>query len=185
MENDSLIRLNNLRHVLLEIAKDAQETYRYQLAVGGKNASHKLADSAKCYVEHTGTLYEVKIDLLEYWKYVEGGAQGTESSPAGAVFPSHFPPPWAIEKWVNVKPVIPRPMDNGNLPSPKQLSYMIAHSIEKRGIPPHPALQATIDEIAAKWNAQIEEAFAKDVQGWLSDTITILAGSAEVTAFVG
>ena len=185
MENGSLIQLYYLRKVLWEIAKDAQETYRYQLAIGGKNASHKLADSAKCYVKHTGTLYEVKIDLLEYWKYVEGGAKGTESSPAGAVFPSHFPPPWAIEKWINVKPVIPRPMDNGNLPSPKQLSYMIAHSIEKRGIPPHPALQTTIDEIAAKWNAQIEEAFAKDVQGWLSDTITILAGSAEVTAFVG
>lgn len=183
MDSPSLVSLNHLRAKLLEVAKDAQETYKFQLAIGGKNASHALADSAKCYVEHTGTLYEVKIDLLSYWKYVEGGAQGTESSPAGAVFPAHFPPPWAIEKWVNVKPVIPRPMDNGNLPSPKQLSYAIAHSIEKRGIAPHPALEATIEEIYAKWNEEIAAAFAEDVNGWLTETITILAGSAEVAAF--
>lgn len=185
METDSLVKLNNLRQVLLDVAADAQETYRYQLSIGGKNASHKLADSAKCYVEHTGTLYEVKIDLLEYWKYVEGGAQGTEESPVGAVYPPHFPPAWAIEKWINVKPILPRPREDGRLPSPKQLSYAIATAIERRGIEPHPALQATIDEIYDKWNAQIEGAFAKDVEGWLSDTITILAGSAEVAAFEG
>ena len=180
METDSLIRLNNLRQVLLEVAKDAQETYRYQIALGGHNASHALADSAKAYVEHSGTLYEVKIDLLEYWKYIEGGSQGTESSPAGAVWPAHFPPPWAIEKWINVKPIIPQPMENGNLPSPKQLSYMIAHSIEKRGIEPFPALETTIEDIFQKWNEKIAEAWQKDVEGWLDDTITILAGQVEI-----
>lgn len=183
MEENSLVKLNNLRQVLLDVAADAQETYRYQLALGGKNASHKLADSAKCYVEHSGTLYEVKIDLLEYWKYVEGGSKGTDESPAGAVFPAHYPPAWAIEKWINVKPIIPRPRENGSLPSPKQLSYAIAASIERRGIEPHPALQTTIDEIYDKWNERIAEAFAKDMEGWTDTTITILAGSAKVEAF--
>lgn len=183
MDSQSLVSLNHLRAKLLEVAKDAQETYRFQLAIGGKNASHALADSAKCYVEHTGTLYEVKIDLLSYWKYIEGGSQGTESSPSGAVFPAHFPPPWAIEKWINVKPILPQPNQFGHIPSPKSLSYAIAHSIEKRGIPPYPALEATIEEIYAKWNEEIAQAFAEDVNGWLTTTINILAGTTEVEAF--
>lgn len=173
----------HLEKVLQDVAVDAAETYKYQLSLGGKNASYKLSDSVKGYAEQNGTLYEVSLDLEEYWKFVEGGSQGTESSPAGAVFPAHRPPAWAIEKWVNVKPILPRPDQYGHIPSPKSLAYAISHSIERRGIPPHPALQTTIDEIVPKWNKMIEEAFAQDVAGWLDGTLSILAGAGEVQAF--
>jgi hypothetical protein len=176
MAENTLTRFPNLVQCLREVAADAQEIYKYQISLGGKNASRALSDSAKCHVDLNGTCYEVKIDLLEYWKYVEGGAKGTETSPAGAVWAAHFPPTRVIEDWISVKPVIPQPMANGKLPSIKSLAFLIARSISRRGIEPYPALQTTIEDVEKQWVAKIEEAFAKDVEGWLSDEITILAG---------
>lgn len=183
MAKDSLMDFTHLEKVLQEVAKDAAETYKYQLSLGGKNASYKLANSVVGYAEQNGTRYEVRLDLEDYWKYVEGGAQGTEQSPAGAIYPAHRPPIWAIEKWVNVKPILPDPSKFGNLPSPTQLAFAIATKIEQFGIEPHPAMQTTIDEIVPKWNKAIADAFAQDVEGWLNKSLDIIAGEVKLEAF--
>lgn len=176
MEANTLVQFPHLQACLAEVAKDAQEIYKYQLSLGAKNASRALSDTATCFVNKNGTTFEVTINLLDYWKYVEGGSQGTESSPAGAVFGAHFPPTKAIAEWISVKPIIPQPMANGKLPSIQSLAYMIARSISLRGIEPFPALQTTIEDVEKTWTAKIEAAFAQDVEGWLTDNITILAG---------
>lgn len=169
----TLLTLDNLDAALREYAEKAQELYRRNLALGGKNASHALADSVTAYVESDGRAFEVRVDLLEYWKYVEGGSKGTESSPAGAVYPAHFPPPRALERWIHVKPVIPRPGRNGKIPSPRQLSWMIAHSIHRRGIRPFPAMATTIEELNREYRDIFAVALARDLDGYIGKVLSL------------
>ena len=83
----TLLSLDNLQKALEEYGAKAVELYKLQLALGGKNASHALADSVSAHVETTEGAYEVRVTLLDYWKYIEGGSQGKESSPLGASTP--------------------------------------------------------------------------------------------------
>lgn len=166
-----LISLTHLKEVLDEYAAQAAEIYKYQIALGAHNASRELVDNVKAQVNVDGTAWEVSLTLKEYWKYLEGGSKGTESSPAGAVYPAHRPPAWALEKWINVKPVLPRPLPSGKLPSPKQLSYMISRSIEKRGIEPFPALQTTIDELNEMYKDKFVLALSQDVGVYINKVL--------------
>lgn len=172
-----LITLKNLEAALREYGAKAAEIYKKNLALGGKNASHDLADSVTAYVETDGRAFEVRVSLLEYWKYVEYGSQGVVTSPPGAVYPAHFPPPWALEQWIEVKPVIPRPMANGKLPTPKQLSWMIARSIERRGIKPFPAMAATIEELNREYKDVFAVALSKDLDGYIAKIMNLGTGT--------
>lgn len=136
MEENALIDLTNLLQVLQEYAREAEEMYKYQLSLGGKTASRKLIDSVKSNVVVGEQSYEVTLTLQDYWKYIEKGRK-----------PGKFPPVGAILNWISVKPIIPRPMDNGKLPSPNQLAYLIGRKIEQEGIEPHPALMTTQEEL--------------------------------------
>lgn len=176
IDMDTLITLTNLESALKDYAAKAQEIYKKNLALGDKNASYDLANSVSAYVETEGRAFEVRISLLEYWKYVEGGSQGTESSPAGAVYPAHFPPPWAIERWIEVKPVIPRPLPSGRIPAPKQLSWMIARSIEKRGVEPFPAMATTIEELNREYKDVFAVALSRDLDGYISKVLNLGVG---------
>lgn len=165
---NELLPYDNLRRVLEEYAEQAKEIYKYQIALGAHNASRDLTDNVKSHVVVGETAYEVTLDLNYYWKFLEGGSKGTISSPMGAEFPAHFPPPWAIEKWINVKPIIPKPIilksGKSRIPSPKQLSYAIATNIEKYGQEPFPALATTKEELEKMFKDKIAEAMAEDVR---------------------
>ena len=160
---EQLIELTELHQILQDYAKEAEEIYKYQIALGNKNASRKLVDTIKSNVKVGDKSYEVTLNLQHYWKYIEGGTKGTESSPAGAVYPAHFPPPWALERWINFKPILPRPNQFGKIPSPKSLSYAMAHTIERKGIKPHPALQTTQEELHKIYYERLAVALGHDV----------------------
>lgn len=168
---DELLELTELEKVLKDYARDARELYKYQISLGGKNASRKLIDSVNSQIIVNDRGYEVTLKLQHYWKYIEGGSQGTESSPPGAVFPAHFPPSWALEKWIQVKPIIPRPDKNGRLPSPKTLAYLIGRKIEREGIEPHPALETTIEELEKLYRVKIEIALSHDIGNYIRKLI--------------
>lgn len=168
---EQLMDLTELHQILQEYAKEAEEIYKYQIALGGKNASRKLVDTITSNVKVGEQSFEVSLNLQKYWKYIEGGSKGTESSFPGAVYPAHFPPPWALERWINVKPILPRPDDYGRLPSPKSLSYAMAHSIEKKGIKPHPALQTTQEELHKIYYERITAALGRDVGRYIQKLI--------------
>lgn len=168
-----LVSFDNLRAVLERYAKEAEEIYKYQIALGRHNASRKLADTVAATVEAGDKKFEVKLKLQKYWKYLEGGSQGTESSPPGAKYPAHFPPPSAIEQWISVKPVIPRPGDNGKIPTPKQLSYAISKNIEKFGQKPFPALETTKEELRKMFEEDIAKALLEDMKYYV---LNVMAG---------
>lgn len=74
-----------------------------------------------------------------------------------------MPPISAIQKWIEVKPVIPRPNANGKLPTTRQLAYIIAKSIGANGIAPKPILATNIEQINDVFLPLIESAIAEDI----------------------
>lgn len=151
METDTL-KFPNIERVLKEYADKVPSLYRSLLDSKGKNASHKLSDSIQAEVRHNGGNFQVVVKLEEYWKYVEYGRK-----------PGKFPPPDKIREWVEIKPVIPRPMKNGKLPTIEQLTYLIGRKIAIKGIPPSPVLVTTTRTLNEEFFDKIYEAIRLDV----------------------
>lgn len=168
---DELIDLTELQKVLKEYARDARELYKYQISLGGKNASRKLIDSVNSQVIVNDKEYEVILKLQHYWKYIEGGRKGTESSPPGAEYSAGFPPVGVLIKWIQVKPILPRPDANGRLPSPKQLAYLIGRKIEREGIAPFPALKTTQEELDKIYHDKLSAALGHDISNYISKVL--------------
>lgn len=165
-----LIELTELQQVLQDYAREAIEMYRYQISLGGHNASRKLFDSIKTEVVVADKGYEVTMSLEDYWKYIEGGAKGTESSPPGAVYSAHFPPVDALVNWINIKPIIPRPYA-GTYPRPEQLAFLIGRKIRKHGIEPYPAMEQTKKELMDIYRDRLSEALGHDVENYIKKLI--------------
>jgi hypothetical protein len=179
--DSSLLELTELQQVLREYAKDAREIYKYQISLGGKNASRKLTDTIKSNVVVGEQEYEVTLTLEHYWKYVEFGRQGKDSSPLkaypGAYPPGKaaFPPVKAILDWISVKPILPRPDDEGNMQRlrPKSLAFLIGRKIQQHGIEPHPALHRTIEELDKIYHEKLSAALGHDVSNYIRKIIAV------------
>lgn len=144
----------NLTSVLNDFGKFLVEEYKDNLILEDVNASDNLYNSVTYMVERNDKTFEVKLSLADYWVYVEKGKR------AGG----KFPPVSAIERWIEVKPVLPRPMSNGKLPTNKQLAYLIGRKIAIEGISPKPLLQRSVDDVWNNMREFISEALAKDLQ---------------------
>ena len=99
----------------------------------------------------------ISISLEEYWKYIEYGRR-----------PGKMPPLDVIEKWINVRRIIPHSMTlkSGKtvIPSVKQLSFLIARSIGQRGIQPRPFFKQSFDAAKQEFLHKIEEAVLADIK---------------------
>lgn len=159
METNTLT-FPNVERVLKAYADSAGDTYRSYMRLGGKDASGKLSQSAKAVVRVDGSNYQVVMQLEEYWKYVEGGRRAGK-----------FPPPDVIRKWIEIKPVIPRPMKNGKLPTLNQLAYLIGRKIATKGITPSPVLELTVEDLNERFMGELKEALAQDLGYMLKSSI--------------
>lgn len=143
----------NVKAVLNKFGKLLVEEYRNNLTEKNVNASYALYNSISYVVESNVTNFEVTLNLEEHWRKVEEGTKAGE-----------YPSISAIEKWIEIKPVLPRPMSNGKLPTTKQLAEWIARKIYLEGIKPRPLLQQSIDDVFKTMQEELEEALMKDVQ---------------------
>lgn len=124
-----------INQTIKEIADKMLELYRKQLIDKDINASNTLSDTASTIVEVDGTTLSVSFNLEDYWKYVEYGRR-----------PGKRPPIDAIEQWIKVKPVIPKPI-NGRVPTTKQLAFLISRKIGWEGTPAkHPLRYAVYSD---------------------------------------
>ena len=153
MDKDTLIEWPHVEAVLQSFAEAVREQYRQNLkehdryTTLGKDT--RLVDSVTAYVEAGASAYEVKMTLNDYWKYVEEGTK------------PHWPPPKAILKWVQIKPVIPRPY-NGRIPSEKSLAFLISRKIAREGTKgTHDLAQARASTMEV-FREQLAEALAED-----------------------
>lgn len=105
-----------------------------KLTANGTNASNDLKNSIRGIVQQNGKYIVISIEMNDYWRYIEYGTK------------PHFPPVSAIKRWISVKPVLPRPLPSGKLPTENQLSYLIARKISKVGTKPQPFLKPTLTD---------------------------------------
>lgn len=150
-----LLELTELQQVLQDFAEDIRDRYRDVLAKNDHIASRKLVDSIKTQVEVGDNYYEVTMTLEDYWKYVE-----YDTKP-------HFPPPDAILKWIQIKPVIPRPDANGRIPTQKQLAFLIGRKIAREGTTGTHDLEQTKEDILPWWREQISKALGHDIENYI------------------
>lgn len=143
----------NLTRVLNEYGQGLVENYKAALAAETINASGELGKSVKYIIDDkTKGRFEVKLELLDYWKYVENGRKAGK-----------MPPISAIEKWIEVKPVLPRPNIDGDLPTQKQLAYLIARKIGLEGTKGRGILQDRVNNANMVFMDDIENALLEDL----------------------
>ena len=70
-------------------------------------------------------------------------------------------------KWIEVKPVIPRPGANGRIPTPKQLAFLIGRKISQEGTTGTHDLAQTMEEILPWWREQISQALGHDMENYI------------------
>ena len=128
--DDILIR------ILQEYGNQIIDSYRRKLYQGGSNATGLLGNSLSTTVYAEDGIFEVVLNIQDYWKWVEYGR-----------LPGSFPNIDAIRKWIQVKPVIPTVRNDGKLPTIDQLTYLISRKIAENGIEPRYYLNDTIDEL--------------------------------------
>lgn len=139
-----------------DITNDFCQELKNKLTANGTNASGDLKNSIRGLVSQNGKYITISIQLEDYWRFIEYGRKAGK-----------FPPPSAIKKWISVKPVLPKPLPSGKLPTANQLSYLIARKISKQGTKPQPFLKPTLtnfelvkkvyDEVSNLLNKKIEE----------------------------
>lgn len=78
-----------------------------------------------------------------------------------------MPPVSAIEKWIEVRRILPKPMTlkSGKqvVPSVKSLAYVIARSIGKKGIKPRPFMSKSIEEATELFKDKLMVSLREDV----------------------
>lgn len=158
-----LIQFDNLRAVLEEFAGEFRDTYRASLLKHDRITQHgtaRLVDSVeandvKAMVTEGDRAFEVTINLKEYWKWVENDTR------------PHWPPPSAILRWVEIKPVIPYPDAKGRIPSPRSLAFLIGRKISREGTTGSHDFRDSREAVLTRFRTRIRVAMAKDVQNYV------------------
>lgn len=153
----------NTYETLKQLGTALAEKYRQNLTDAEANASYALYDSVTPIIETDEGSIQVSLSLLDYWKWVEYGTG-----------PGHFPPVDRIRDWINVKPVIPRPFNNGRIPTPQQLAFLISRKIFNEGIEGRELMDMSIREIMETFKDRIEDAITKDVMNNLDEVLSNL-----------
>lgn len=151
MEDDILL------HILQQYGNQIIDSYRRKLYEGGSNATGLLGNSLTTQVNAEDGIYEVTLQIQDYWKYLEYGR-----------LPGTFPNIDAIRKWIQVKPVIPTVQSNGKIPTLEQLTFLISRKIARDGIEPRYYLNNTLDEIDL---TPLEEGITRSLENKLDNEL--------------
>ena len=166
-----LIDFTELRQVLDDLANDIRDTYRESLERNVRyTTEHKLIDSVRTQVVVGDRAFEVTMTLNDYWKYVEEGVKGARNTTSPYRNPGWKAYPFIL-RWIDIKPVIPRPLANGKLPTPKQLGYLITRSIVENGTQGSHDLQKTKDELIPWYQERIAAALGHDMGNYIRKVI--------------
>lgn len=146
--------------VLQQFGQRLVETYRENIKE--HRASGLLQDTCRWIINTGNESIELSLSLQDYWTYIETGTK------------PHWPPVDAIKKWVEIKPVLPYPGQDGKLPTPAQLAFLIARKISIEGTKPDNALERSVDEVLNEFSEALDEAITRDLDEELSAILSIL-----------
>lgn len=145
---------DNLLNALSEYKNAVAVHYKDRLVADDKKATGQLINSISTEIKVGSDTFEVVLNVVDYFKYVEEGRK-----------PGKFPPVDKILSWIRVKPVIPRPI-NGKLPTEQQLAFLIGRKIATEGIAPGNQLRDTVQAINAEFIPKLEAALQEDFDAY-------------------
>jgi len=157
---DELLTFENTTAVLQELANDVMAGYKEKLIRDGHFTYYgkdRLVDTISTVVTVDGKSFQASLKMNYYWQFLEEGIQplGKFKNPGWASFPF-------ILKWVEIKPVIPKP-DGKRIPSPKSLAYLITRKRNDVGMEGSHGFEKTREAILPLYYKRIEEALTKDI----------------------
>lgn len=144
--------LKETEKVLEKMGNALVKIYKQNLFEADAIASGELFQSIEKSITINGNNFTLSLSLEEYWKNIEYGRKAGK-----------FPPINKIAEWIKIKPILPRPMANGKLPTAEQLTFLISRSIAENGIKPRPLLQDRVDNVNLVFWRDIEDAIVKDL----------------------
>lgn len=157
---DELVNFSQVAAVLEDLAHDIEEGYKGTLLADGHHTTlgseMTLLQSVKTRVVADGRIFEVTMDLNDYWKYLEYGTR------------PHWPPREAILNWVRIKPVLPRPNELGRTPTENQLAYLISRKIAKEGTQASHGLERTKDAVIGAYRDKLAKALGHDISDYIA-----------------
>lgn len=119
--------LPNFERVLNDYAAEFEAVYKANLLKGDWKASGNLIDSVDTFISVNGKTVTVKMEVANYFKWVEVGRGPTKNFGNGNLR-------FKILQWIKDKGI--QPNDNSSLPREKKLermSYAITNKIHKYG----------------------------------------------------
>lgn len=146
--------------VLKEYAIELRNTLQDSYINDDRIATGDLLNSVEYIIEKDDRQIEVSLQLKEWWKYVE-----EDTKP-------HFPPPDAMLNYIKAKPILPKPDNNGKLPTPNQLAYLIGRKISEVGTTGTHNVRDTVRLINERYEEKIGQAISEDINNEL-DVIII------------
>ena len=149
--------------VLEDYKKEFESLYKSKLEE--RRATGRLIKSIKTKYEVNGSVYEVSVDLENWWYWAEHGRKPTSKGKHCPIEP--------IISWVKAKGIVPREI-NGKLPTETQLAYAIRHKIDTEGYNGGQYMQKTLDEINGKYTKLLQEALNKCVASYVINQFPIL-----------
>jgi hypothetical protein len=168
---EQLIEFGELQKVLADLANDIRDNYREHLEFNNRfTTERKLLNSVRTQVEVDDRAFEVTMSLEDYWKYVEEGVQGSENGSSPFTNPGWKAYPFIL-RWVQIKPVIPRPFANGRLPTPKQLGFLITRSIVEKGTQGSHDLEKVKEGVLPWYRERIATALGHDMTDYIRKVI--------------
>lgn len=151
----------------LDVLEDYKREFEtlYKSKLEERRATGKLIKSVKTKYEVNGSVYEVSVDLENWWYWAEHGRKPTSKGKHCPIEP--------IISWVKAKGIVPREKD-GKLPTETQLAYAIRHKIDNEGYTGGQYMQQTLDEINGKYTKLLQEALTKCVDSYVINQFNIL-----------
>ena len=141
--------------VLKEYAIELRNTLQDSYINDDRIATGDLLNSVEYIIEKDDRQIEVSLQLKEWWKYVE-----EDTKP-------HFPPPDAMLNYIKAKPILPKPDNNGKLPTPNQLAYLIGRKISEVGTTGTHNVRDTVRLINERYEEKIVQAISEDINNEL------------------
>ena len=143
-----------------KVAQEFINAYRQRVKDSGHYASGRLNDSLSAKVWADAESVTVTIDGEAYAKYLNTGTR------------PHWPPVDAILEWIRVKPVLPRPMANGKLPTERQLAFLIGRKISKYGTPATHILEDSLEQFdfVNKLKQTIQDELGRQIKSTIEQT---------------
>ena len=149
---DKLIDLPHVQAVMEEMAIAIRNEYQDNLIRNDRIASGDLLNNIEYEVTRGDFTYTIYVKMKDYWYYVENGRKAGK-----------WPPIDNILNWIKIKPVLPRPNAEGKLPTPQQLSFLIARKIGEEGTEGTQDLRKATDTIWDTFEDRLYEAIDEDV----------------------